>query len=887
MQLKPAIRKATELGIALTAVATLVLAGCGGKSSSGSAAADMTTLSISPSLGRFSQGANVRIRDRSGIQIGSGYTDASGVASIAVPTSAQAPLLVEAGLNGDRYYDEKQGLFVSVSGVNGVAVRALVPDHTATSQVAVTALTEIAVGSLTNASGVVPVGVSAASAVGANATVAQSFGVTDLLVPPKLVGSKTDVNGLGSTEADKYALKLAALANMAGTGEDALKVAHRLRNDLNLATPASGIAATITAMKAFMVSMPSAPAGATTIANAIVVPHANAKLVDLIPAAMNAANTQLAALDPALTKAQIIAAINTAALNNASGVMAAIATGQVPASAIQAALQQAQQQASSATTAVTGFSPASGVAGTSVTITGAGFDPFYMHNTVKFNGTLATVTAGSTTSLTVTVPAAAATGRISVTNTMSPLLNKTGTSANSFTVNTPAGSEPASVGTSLPVSNTLTAPALLNLAVMGTSQIDLYWPQVTGATSYNIYRSTTPGVQIVPSNRIATTASAPAFNSSYQTTGLTAATTYYYKVTAVNATGESLGSVELSAKTALSSITPNVLAGSKTAAGNVDNTTGTLARFGRAMRMASDAAGNLYVADSINHSIRKITPTGAVTTIATSINVGGITADSAGVVYVTDLNSYSVKKISSQGISTLAGGTVANCGLGKWSCAGSNVDATTGTSATFSSGLRGIAIDAVGNLYVADTGNYNIRKITQSGVVTTLAGPDGATCQATTDGICPYGNTNGTGINARFVTMDSVAVDVTGNVYVSERQMGIRKITSTGVVSMFAKAPIAAFGVPPDNGLTVQDPSAIVIGGASGNLYVADATYRNHIHVITPVGDVSTAFVLGAGEVDGLAIVGTTLHMSVNNSSGTGSYVPSDASIQSVANVVQ
>lgn len=334
MKPNPVLRKATEICIGLTAIATLILAGCGGGGGAASAGGGVanTTLIISPSLGMFWQGANVRIRDRSGTEIGKGYTNASGVASISVPTSAQAPLLVEAGLTGDKYYDEKQGIFVTISGVTGAAVRALIPDHTVTSQVAVTALTEIAVGLMTNASGVMPAGVTAASAVGANATVAQSFGVNDLLLPPTVVASNANIAALGTTEANKYALKLAALAQMAGAGEDALKVAHRLRNDLNLTTPASGIAATISAMNAAFANIASATAGARTAAG-VTVPPANAKLFDMIPAAMAAANTALMG-QTGKTNAQIVQALNAAAISNASRVMAAIAAGSSPAAAV-------------------------------------------------------------------------------------------------------------------------------------------------------------------------------------------------------------------------------------------------------------------------------------------------------------------------------------------------------------------------------------------------------------------------------------------------------------------------------------------------------------------------------------------------------------------------
>ncbi|MFA6015702.1 MAG: IPT/TIG domain-containing protein [Gallionellaceae bacterium] len=568
MQIKPFIRKASEIGVGLTAIATLVLAGCGGGgggSSGGSSSTAMTTLSVSPSLGRFAQGAHVRIKDRNGAQIGSGFVNASGVAAIDVPTSSQAPLLVEAGLTDDQYYDEIQG-WQTISGISGVGVRALVPDHTVASQVGVTALTEIAVGSLVDASGVVPAGVTAASAVGANATVAQSFGVTDLLAPPKLVGSKADLNGLGTTDADKYALKLAALANMAGTGEGALQVAHRLRNDLNLTNPASGIAATINAMNTALGTIPSAPINAQSTAQITNVPHANAKLKDLIPAAIAATHDRLALLDTGLTKAQIISALNTAAVDNASGVMSAIAANpsQSAASAIQAAQTLAQQWAASAVPVITSFSPSSGVVGDTVTIMGNGFDPFYLHNVVKFSGVQATVNSivvGTTSSLTVKVPTGATTGSITVTNTMGQLVNKTGTSATNFTVNSAStSSTPAAPA----------APTGVTATATSSTAISVSWTAVTGAASYDVYRAaSTGGLAITAMTKVNSTS---VTGTSLSDTGLTAATPYYYRVVANNAVGASAASTEGKATTSAASsaggtditlVAPTVAAGTK------------------------------------------------------------------------------------------------------------------------------------------------------------------------------------------------------------------------------------------------------------------------------------------------------------------------------------
>lgn len=444
MKIQDNLRKAAELGVGLTFIATLILAGCGGgggSSSSSGGGVATTLLDISPSLGKFMEGATVRIKDKNGVLVGEGRINASGVASVPVPTTAPAPLVVEAGLVGDKYFDEKAQGFVTVSGVSGVAVRALVPDHTAVSQVAVTPLTEFAVGALANASGTLPAGITTASAVGANATVAQTFGVSDVLAAPTLVASASAVGNLGATPADIYAIKLAALAHMATAGETAMDVAHRLRNDLNSAAPASGVRAVVQDMNNKISTMPALPPGAN-LAQVPTLPPAALRMIDLAKANMEAAQNQLANLNTQLTKAQQLNAMLTASLNNASAVMAAMnanATLSIQ-SAVAAAVAQVQLNATAAMPTITSFSPASGVVGTTVTITGINFNASAAQNEVRFGGAKATVSAASTTSLTVTVPSGALSGPIVVIDMAS--LYKGAMSASNFTVNAPAVTTP-------------------------------------------------------------------------------------------------------------------------------------------------------------------------------------------------------------------------------------------------------------------------------------------------------------------------------------------------------------------------------------------------------------------------------------------------------------
>ncbi len=318
----------------------------------------------------------------------------------------------------------------------------------------------------------------------------------------------------------------------------------------------------------------------------------------------------------------------------------------------------------------------------------------------------------------------------------------------------------------------------------------------------------------------------------------------------------------------------STFAGTAGAAGATDGI-GRAALFNQPAGIAIDVADNLYVADIGNSTVRRITPTGVVSTLAGAAgkyatvdgigsearfqNPSGVAVDARGNVYVVDFGSNTIRKISpSAVVSTLAGSpNVAGAADGS------------GATARFRE-PTGIAVDAIGNVYVADSANSTIRRITPDGNVSTIAGSPGAS-----------GSDNGAGSAARFRYPTGVTVDSTGTVFVADQENRlIRKVTNAGVVSTYAGEESRTQIDGSQGGFL--DPHGIALGG-DGTLYIAEQAGQA-IRTVSRSGDVGTfAGHLIVGDEDGDRTVARFRDIWAIASNASGDiFVGDDAAIRKV-----
>jgi sugar lactone lactonase YvrE len=255
--------------------------------------------------------------------------------------------------------------------------------------------------------------------------------------------------------------------------------------------------------------------------------------------------------------------------------------------------------------------------------------------------------------------------------------------------------------------------------------------------------------------------------------------------------------------------------------------------------VAVDSGGNLYVSDTYNDYVRKVTPDGIIHILA-GVGVGpqpgsfasGIAATSeqlslpAGMVigpdgnlYFADCGTHRVLMISSDGTITTVAGTFQS---------GYSGDGGLATSAQLS-WPKDISFDSSGNLYIADSGNNIIRKVDRNGVITTIAGT----------GVSGFSGDGQVALGAKFFVPSGIAVDKSGNIYVSDtNNYRVREIDTSGIVATIAGTGIGGFSGDggPATSAQLSYPTGIKVDVA-GNIYIADS---GAVRRIAPDGTITS-----------------------------------------------
>ena len=260
----------------------------------------------------------------------------------------------------------------------------------------------------------------------------------------------------------------------------------------------------------------------------------------------------------------------------------------------------------------------------------------------------------------------------------------------------------------------------------------------------------------------------------------------------------------------------------------------TNAQVGTPYGIAVDSSGNLYFSDISNHIVRKVNGAGIITTVAGNGSSGysgdsgpatsaklyypyGLAPDSNGNLFIADSYNQRIRQVDTNGIITTVAGNGTCCYSG---------DGTAATNARLAYPF-GVAVDASGVLYIADTSNERIRKVSASGIITTVAG----------NGNFGFAGDNGGALNAQFRSPEGVALDANGNLYICDTANNrIRTVNSNGMIRTLAGGGLndggpAVFG-------SLNYPSGIARDN-SGNTYIAD-TYNNRVRRVSPDGAIAT-----------------------------------------------
>jgi YD repeat-containing protein len=265
--------------------------------------------------------------------------------------------------------------------------------------------------------------------------------------------------------------------------------------------------------------------------------------------------------------------------------------------------------------------------------------------------------------------------------------------------------------------------------------------------------------------------------------------------------------------------------------------------------IAVDAAGNIFIADLWNHCIRKVDASGVITTVAGTGTSGysgdgalateaqlyypnGIAVDAAGNIFIADYYNSRIRKVDASGIIT----TMAGTGYGGYSG-----DGGLATEAQLGHPYD-VAVDAAGNIFIADYYNSRIRKVDTRGIITTVAG----------NGYGSYSGDGGLATKARLSYLHDVAVDAAGNIFIADYGNNrIRKVDASGIITTVAGTGTSGYSGDggPATEARLNYPDGIAVD-AAGNIFIADYG-NNRIREVDTSGIITTVAGNGYGSYSG------------------------------------
>jgi hypothetical protein len=284
--------------------------------------------------------------------------------------------------------------------------------------------------------------------------------------------------------------------------------------------------------------------------------------------------------------------------------------------------------------------------------------------------------------------------------------------------------------------------------------------------------------------------------------------------------------------------TISTIAGNGTAGFGGDGGPAPSATLHNPADVAVDAGGDVFLADSANNRIRKLTPAGTISTLAGNGTAGfsgdggpatsaalnspfGVAVDAGGDVFLADYRNQRLRKVTPAGtISTFAGnGTQGFSG-----------DGGPATGAQLN-GPFGVAVDAGGDVFLAESGNQRIRKVTPAGTISTIAG----------NGTQGFSGDGGPATRAQLFNPEGIAVDASGDIFIADSGNNrLRKVTPAGAISTFAGTGTQGFSGDggPATSAALNNPFGVAVD-AGGDVFLGDSG-NNRIREVTPAGTIST-----------------------------------------------